>query len=50
MLVKVLWKALSGVANWRIGLAVKFHDVLHWFRADQGRELIPLKKIFSVSW
>ena len=35
-LVKVLWKALSGVINRQIGVVVQFHNVLHGFRASWG--------------
>ena len=35
-IVKVLWKALSGVINWRIGAAVQFHDKVHGLRAVWG--------------
>ena len=34
-LVKVLWKALSGVINRQIGVVVQFHNVLHGFQAGQ---------------
>ena len=34
--MEVLWKALLGIINWRIGAAVKFRDVLHGFQAGRG--------------
>ena len=34
-LVEVIWKALLGVVNRRIKMAVKFHDVLHGFLSGQ---------------
>ena len=35
-LAAILWKALSGVINRKIRAALKFHDVLHGFRARPG--------------
>ena len=35
-IVDVIWKAVFGVVNFRIGLAVDFHDTLHGFRAGRG--------------
>ena len=42
-LVKVLWKALSGVINRQIGAAVKFHNVLHEFWTGQRMVTISLE-------
>ena len=42
-IVELLWKALSGVINCWIGLAVKFHDIMHGFRADGGAGTASLK-------
>ena len=35
-LVEDIWKAMSGVVNFRIGLAVYFYDTLHGFMAGIG--------------
>ena len=35
-IIKVLCKALPGVINRRIGVAIQFHDVMHGFREDRG--------------
>ena len=42
-IVEVLWKAFSGVTNWRIGVALQFHDMLHGFRAVQGMRNASVK-------
>ena len=42
-LVEVLWKALSGVINWRIGEVVKFYSVIDGFWAGQGIGTAPLE-------
>ena len=35
-IVEVLWKAVSGVANFWIGAVVDLHDMLHGFKAGRG--------------
>ena len=35
-IVDVIWKAVFGVVNFRIGLAVYFYDTLHGFMAGIG--------------
>ena len=35
-LVEVLWKLLSGVINWQIGVEVQFNNIIHGFQAGQG--------------
>ena len=35
-MVEVLWKAVTGLLNQRLTEAIKFHDVLHRFRASRG--------------
>ena len=35
-MVKVLWKAVTSLLNQRLTEAIKFHDVLHGFRASRG--------------
>ena len=35
-IVEVIWKAVAGVVNRRIGVAVNFHDVLHGLRVGRG--------------
>ena len=41
--VDFLWKALSGVINWRLGAAVQLNDILNSFRAGGGTGTASLK-------
>ena len=40
---KVLWKALSELLNHQIRVAVKFHDVIHRFRAGRVADIASLE-------
>ena len=42
-LVELIRKALLGVVNRRIGVAVQFHDMLHGFRDGQGKGNVYLE-------
>ena len=35
-MVEVLWKTVTSLLNQRLMEAIKFHDVLHRFRAGRG--------------
>ena len=41
--MEVIWKAVSGVVNFRIGAAVNSHNTLHGFRARRGTGTASLK-------
>ena len=42
-LVEVIWKAVLGVVNFRIGAAVDFHYMLHRFRTGRVTGTTSLK-------
>ena len=51
----VIWKALPGVTNWWIGLAVQFHDILYGFWVGQltgtaSFEIKLIRQLMEMRW
>ena len=42
-LVKVLWKAITSLLNFRLTAAISFHDTLHGFRVGRGTRNVTLE-------
>ena len=41
--MKVIWKAVLGMVNCWVGVAVDFHNTLHCFRSGRGMGTTPTK-------